>query len=160
MTKEDFIKGMKILGVSYSKDVTEEMVDIWYQYLNEYTVEQFSTAVQDILKTETHFPTIAHITKAIAKQSTSNFPDAEDEWQDVIKTVRVYGSYREQDALDSLKPYTRKIVGYIGYYNICMATKDEQVWNKKNFIDEYNSLKDKVVENLQIGISDRNLLNG
>lgn len=160
MTKEDFIKCMKLLSNAYTRDFTEEQLEVWYTMLHEYTVEQFSTAIQDLIKTEEYLPTIAHITKAIAKQSTSNFPDAEEEWQDVIKAVRVYGSYREQDALNSLKPYTKKIVGYIGYYNICMATKDEQIWNKKNFIEEYNSLKDKVVENLQLGISDRNLLNG
>ena len=160
MTREDFIKCMKLLSNAYTKDFTEEQLEVWYTMLHEYTVEQLSRAIQDLIKTEEYLPTIAHITKAIAKQQTASFPDAEQEWQDVIKAVRVYGSYREQDALDSLKPYTRKIVGYIGYYNICTATKDEQVWNKKNFIDEYNALKDKVVENLQIGNADRNLLNG
>ena len=160
MNKIDFLNIMKILGTAYNKDFTEEQVEVWYSMLNEYTVEQLTNAIKELIKTEEYLPTIAHITKAIAKQQTTSFPDAEQEWQDVIKAVRVYGSYREQDALDSLKPYTKKIVGYIGYYNICTATKDEQVWNKKNFIDEYNALKDKVVENLQIGNTDRNLLNG
>ena len=90
---------------------------------------------------------------------TNNLPNAEDEWQDVLRAVREYGSWDEEGALNSMQPYTRKIVQYIGFKRICMASPDEQTWNKKEFIGEYNSLKDKVVENLQIGVSESKLLN-
>ena len=103
-------------------------------------------------------PSIAKITKTIAKTKV-NLPDAEDEWQDVLRAVRQYGSWDEKGALESLEPYTRKIVQYIGFNRICMATPEEQVWNKKEFIGEYNSLKDKVVEHTQLGVSEIKLLN-
>ena len=35
-----------------------------------------------------------------------------------------------------------------------MSTQEQQTWNKKEFIGEYNALKDKVIENLQLGVSD------
>lgn len=154
MTKEDFIKCIKMLSIAYNKDFTEEQVEVWYSMLGEYTIEEFSKAIQDLIKTEEYLPSIAHITKAIAKQQTSNFPSAEDEWQEVINSIHQFGYYRQEQALKSLKPYTAKIVNYIGFERICMATPEEQTWNKKNFITEYNTLKDTLTENLQIGTSE------
>lgn len=154
MTKEDFIKCIKMLSIAYNKDFTEEQVEVWYSMLGEYTIEEFSKAIQDLIKTEEYLPSIAHITKAIAKQHTSNLPNAEDEWQEVLKAIRQYGYYRKEQALKNLKPYTAKIVNYIGFERICMATPEEQTWNKKNFITEYNTLKDTLTENLQIGTSE------
>lgn len=158
MTKQDFLEGMTILGVAYDKEFTEEQVSVWYQMLGNYTKQEFKSAIQELIKTEEYLPSIAKITKTIAKTKV-NLPDAEDEWQDVLRAVRQYGSWDEKGALESLEPYTRKIVQYIGFNRICMATPEEQTWNKKEFIGEYNSLKDKVVEHTQLGVSEMKLLN-
>ena len=152
MTQEEFIKGMTFLGLAYNKEFTQDTIEVWYSMLKDYSIEEFSNAIQELIKTEERIPSIATITKQIAKSKTVGIPEAEDEWQEVIKAVGRYGSYREQEALDSLKPYTAKITKYIGFSRICMATPEEQIWNKKEFIGEYNALKDKVIENLQLGI--------
>ena len=123
MTKEEFIKCIKLLTLAYDKAFTEEQVEVWYSMLGHYTVEELSRAIQDLIKKETRLPSIAHITKQIAKYNVATLPDAEEEWQEVLKTVRSYGSYREKEALKSLKPYTSKIVKYIGYYKICTFKK-------------------------------------
>lgn len=159
MDKEKFIKGIKMLSLAYNKDFDEEQIEVWYSMLNEYTSEEFSKAIQDLIKTEKYMPSIAHITEAIAKQKTSNLPSAEDEWQEVINSIHRYGYYRQKEALDSLNPYTRKITEYIGFERICMASPEEQTWNKKNFIEEYNSLKDKEINNLQISSNEKLMLN-
>ena len=159
MTKENFIKGMTLLSVAYNKDFKEDEISIWYQMLGDNTEEEFSRAIQELIKTEDYLPSIAKITKAIAKQKTRAFPNAEDEWQDVIRAVKQFGLWNEKGALESLKPYTRKIVEHIGFKRICMATPEDQVWNKKEFTGEYNSLKDKMVEDLQLGVSETKLLN-
>lgn len=158
MNKQDFLEGITILGIAYDKEFTEEQVSVWYQMLGNYTKQEFKNAIQDLIKTEEHLPSIAKIIKTISKAKV-NLSDAEDEWQDVIRAVREYGSWDEKGALESLQPYTRKIVEYIGYKRICMATPEEQKWNKKDFIGEYNSLKDKLVENIQLGTSEMKLLN-
>lgn len=160
MTKEDFLKGMTILTSAYAKDFTQEQMEVWYSMLGKYTSEEFSSAIQELIKTEKYFPSIAHITEQIAKAKLADIPTAEEEWDEVIYAVHRFGSYRETEAMDSLKPYTKKIAGYIGYQRICMASPEEQVWNKKEFIGEYNALKDKEIINLQIGSDERNLLDG
>ena len=158
MTKQDFLEGITILGVAYDKEFTEEQVSVWYQMLGNYTKQEFKSAIQELITTEDYLPSIAKITKTIAKTKV-NLPDAEDEWQDVLRAVRQFGSWNEEGALNSLEPYTRKIVKYIGFNRICMATPEEQTWNKKEFIGEYNSLKDKVLEHTQLGVSETKLLN-
>lgn len=158
MDKEKFVKIMTYMCVAYNKELTKEQLDVWYSFLKDYTVDELNTAVKALINTEKHLPTIAHIKEQIAKNKTTSIPDAEDEWQEVLKLVSRYGSYRQQEALKSLKPYTAKIVQYVGYQNICMATPDEQVWNKKEFIADYNNLKNELIINLQLDNSNIKLL--
>lgn len=158
MSKEDFLKGITLLATAYNKEFTKEQIEVWYSLLGKYTVEEFSGAIQKLIKKEKYLPSIAHITEQIAKSKFKDIPEAEDEWQEVIKVVHEFGSYKREEALASLKPYTAKIVRYIGYERICMAESDEQIWNKKEFIEEYNVLKDKEIINLQIGESEIKLL--
>lgn len=152
MDKEKFVKGMTFLGIAYNKEFSKEEIEVWYSMLKDNTIEDFSNAIQELVKTEERLPSIATITKQISKNKTVGLPDAEDEWLEVKKAISRYGYYREQEALNSLKPYTAKIVKYVGFQRICMATQEEQTWNKKEFIGEYNALKDKTIENLQLGI--------
>lgn len=151
MNKEKFLKIMTYMGIAYNKEITKEQLEVWYSFLKDYNEDELNNAVKQIINTEKYMPSIAQIKEQIAKMQMSEVPEAEDEWQDVLRAVREFGSYRQQDALQSLKPYTAKIVGYIGYQRICMAESEEQIWNKKEFVAEYNALKDKEITNLQIG---------
>lgn len=160
MSKEDFLKGITLLATAYNKEFTIEQIEVWYSLLGKYTVEEFSSAIQELIKKEKYLPSIAHITEQIAKSKLKDIPEAEEEWNKVINAVHSFGSYREQEALESLSSYTAKIVGYIGYSRICNAEADEQIWNKKEFIAEYNTLKDKEIINLQIENKERFLIGG
>lgn len=149
MTKEEFLEGITLLGVAYNKEFTQEQVEVWYSMLGGYTKEQLRNAIKELIKTETYLPTIAHITKQIAKNQTTDIPSAEDEWEEVIRTIHKFGSYRQQEAMEHLKEYTAYIVRHIGYQNICMS--EDNTWNKKEFIAEYNQMKEREKELLQIG---------
>lgn len=148
MTKEEFLEGITLLGVAYNKEFTQEQVEVWYSMLGGYTKEQLRNAIKELIKTETYLPTIAHITKQIANNQTTDIPSAEDEWEEVIRTIHKFGSYRQQEAMEHLKEYTAYIVRHIGYQNICMS--EDNTWNKKEFIAEYNQMKDKEKELIQI----------
>lgn len=149
MTKEDFLEGITLLGVAYDKEFTKEQIEVWYSMLGGYTKEQLRNAIKELIKTETYLPTIAHITKQIAKNQTNKLPSAEDEWEEVLRVVHKYGTYRQEKALESLNPYTAYIVNHIGYQIICMST--DNTWNRKEFIEEYNQLKEREKELIQIG---------
>ena len=160
--RKDIIETITLLKITYPsalKDLGKEelslMVDVWVRDFENTPKELFNKAINNIRNKNKFFPSVADIKEEIAKMQVSNIPEAEDEWQEVLKSVRRFGSYNQDKAIASLKPYTAKIVGYIGYQRICMAESDEQVWNKKEFISEYNALKDKEIENLQIGGKER-----
>ena len=147
INKKDIADAITLFKFSFPgalKDLKESdlqvMVEIWYEDFKNTPKEDFINAINEIRYTNKYFPSVADI-------------------KEVIRTVHAYGSYREKEALESLKPYTAKIVNYIGYFRICTSTQEEQTWNKKEFIEEYNSLKDKAMENLQIGTSERMMLN-
>ena len=149
MTKEDFLEGITVLGIAYDKEFTQEQVEVWYSMLGGYTKDQLRTAIKELIKTETYLPTIAHITKQIAKNQTQSLASGEEEWEQVLRTIHRYGSYRQQEALEHMKPYTAYIVNLIGYQNICMSS--DNTWNRKEFIAEYEQLKDKEQELLMTG---------
>lgn len=167
ISKKDIVDTITLLKITYPsalKDFGENelkmMIEVWYNDFKNTKREDFKRAIEEIRKTSSFFPSIADITKTLAQNQLNGLPRAENEWDRVIDSVHSFGSYREKEALNSLGDYTAKIVKLIGYQRICMATSEEQVWNKKEFIGEYNALKDHLTTNLQIGIEERGMLNG
>ena len=158
MKKEDFIKALKVLSIAYNKEFDQEQAEIWYSFFANTNYEEFRTAVKNLVATNKYLPSIAEIKEEIANLQMKDIPKAEDEWQEVLMAVRKYGYYRPKEALDSLKTYTAYIVNHIGFRNICLADEKQQTWNKKEFIGEYNALKDKEIENIQIGAEERAFL--
>lgn len=166
MVDEKTIKEvLTILKVSYpsalkdlDKDTAMLMINVWLKDFKNTKKELFLEAINNIRNKSEFFPNIAQIKKEIANIQVKDIPKAEDEWQEVLMAVRKYGYYRQQEALESLKPYTAYITRHIGFMNICNADEQQQVWNKKEFIGEYNVLKDKEIENIQIGVEERTFL--
>lgn len=156
MNKENFIKALKFLGTAYNKEFTQEQAEVWYKFFVDDDYELFRQAIKNLIAKQDFSPSISQIKKEMANLQI-DIPSAEDEWQEVLKAVHKFGSYKEQEALDSLKPYTAYITRHIGYRNICMS--EDQTWNKKEFIGEYEVMKDKEIENLQLG-NDLKLIGG
>ena len=164
--KKTIIETITLLKITYPsslKDLGKEeltlMIDVWLKDFKDTPKELFLKAINNIRNKNKFFPSIADIKEEIAKMKLADIPEAEEEWQEVIKAVHYFGYYRQKEALNSLKPYTSKIIQYIGYERICMANSEEQKWNKKEFIAEYNALKDKEIINLQISSNERKYLN-
>ena len=110
---------LKITYPSSLKDFKEAelkiMVDTWLRDFKDVSKEEFNKAIQQLRYTSSFFPSVADIKKTIAGNKMEDFPLAEDEWMNVLEAVTRYGSYRQEEAMKSLKPYTAKIVGYIGF---------------------------------------------
>lgn len=161
--KETIIKAITLLKTNYQnvlKEYTKQemqmLINAWYEFFKETPEQEFNKAIRNIINKYDYFPTISQIKKEIANDKTSNIPSAEDEWEEVLKAIHRYGSYRQDKALESLKPYTAYIVKHIGYQIICMSS--DNTWNKKEFIAEYNQLKEREKELIQIGSQDLKLL--
>lgn len=161
--KETIIKAITLLKTNYQNALKENtkqemqmMINAWYEFFKETSEKEFNKAIRNIINKYDYFPTISQVKKEIANNQTSDIPSAEDEWEEVLKVIHRYGTYRQDKALESLKPYTAYIVNHIGYQIICMSS--DNTWNRKEFIAEYNQLKEREKELIQIGSPNLKLL--
>lgn len=126
MKKEQFIKGLKYLGVAYNKEFTEEQATVWYDFFKDTDYEVFRQAVKRIIPKVKYLPSIAELKEEIAVLTNPMLQlDVDEEWNSVIQAIRKYGNYNGIAALESLKPETREIVKTIGWYRLCMSENIE-----------------------------------
>ena len=142
MNKEQFTKGITYLAIAYNKELTQEQIGVWYDFFKDEDFEAFRQAVKRIIPQKQFMPSIAELKSEIATLKNPILQlNADEEWNEVLKAVRRWGSYREEEALNSLKPYTKHIARMVGYTRICMS-KDIQ-WERKEFIELFNNSQDR-----------------
>lgn len=61
MKQEELVKGLKVLGIAYSKDFTQEECATYYEFLQEYTYVTFKAAVKNIIKKSKFLPKISEL---------------------------------------------------------------------------------------------------
>ena len=141
MNKEEFALAMTVLGTAYNKEFTSEQVTIWYEFFYETPIELFKTAIKRIIPKSKFIPSIADIKQEIVVMNNPFLQlNAEKEWEQVIDVVRKYGSYRADEGIKTLNPYTKNIVNLIGFTRICMSSNSS--FERKQFIDLFNSYKE------------------
>ena len=141
MNKVDFVKAMKILGIAYNKEFTEEQVGVWYEFFKDVNIESFKTAIQRIVVKNKYLPSIAELKQEITYINNPILQlNIDEEWEQVIKVIRKYGYYRSEEALKSLNEYTRNIVQTIGWYRLCTSENIE--WERRTFKELFNNKQD------------------
>jgi uncharacterized coiled-coil DUF342 family protein len=86
-----------------------------------------------VLATAKFFPTIAEIREAAVINTQPRLETAGEAYEKVLKAIRWYGSYREQEALESLEPMIRKATKAIGWKPLCLSEEPDVVrgqWRK------------------------------
>lgn len=150
MNKEQFIKGLKYLGIAYNKEFTEEQATVWYDFFKNETYDNFRNAVKRIIPKKQFMPSIAELKSEIALLSNPVLQlNADKEWENVLNAVRKYGSYNEEKAMNSLDPYTRSIVRQVGFRRICMSEAIQ--WERKEFMELFNMNKERDETALMLG---------
>jgi len=61
MKQEDLVKGLKVLGIAYSKEFTQDECATYYEFLQEYSYETFKAAVKNIIKKSKFLPKISEL---------------------------------------------------------------------------------------------------
>lgn len=61
MTKEEFIKGMEVLGTAFDREYTPKDCDTYYEFLKSYSYETFKTAVKNIITKSKFVPKISEL---------------------------------------------------------------------------------------------------
>lgn len=173
LTREEFsliVKGLKAVYSEQNFINTQAAFDVWYDSLNDLSYQELSYAAQKYIQTGHFAPKPADLREIIssAKNPVRMYGDA---WQDVMNAIRRYGYMREQDALNSLDPVTRRAVQNLGYQNLCMSESPETDRANFRMIYEQLSAREKEdntiapalkaeIDKIRIAANTKNLLEG
>ena len=151
MNKEQFIKGLKYLGIAYNKEFNEETAAVWYDFFKNETYDNFRDAVKRIIPKNQFMPSIAELKQEITILKNPVLQlKADEEWETVRMAVRKYGYYRSKEAMSSLNPVTATVVRALGgWESICQNTNGD--WLRKNFVELFNNKTDNYEEAALLG---------
>jgi hypothetical protein len=124
MTREEFgilAKGMKAVYTMPSFLPDSYAMNVWYSLLKDLDYQVVQVAIQKYMMTETKIPTIADIRNLCATVMIGDKPLWSDGWEEVLRAIRMYGSYNEEKALESMSEITKQCVRRLGYQNLCKS---------------------------------------
>jgi len=139
LNRELFVKNLIALGVVFDKEVTEPVIDIYYNVLGDMTDEQFTHAVNHIMNTHKFntLPKPADFLNAVNGNGDSACIMA---WDKVVNAMARVGAYHTVMFDDVL------IHGFIqghegGWAGLCKTEHEQLVWVRKDFERYYKAMQ-------------------
>lgn len=124
MNKKEFAIFASALRTYYPKEnilPNEQALELWYKQLNDIPYQVAEVTLNKWVATNKWSPSIADIREQAAGITQGEAKEWGDAWQDVLRAISKYGSYREDEALESLDDTTRTVVRRLGFRNLCMS---------------------------------------
>lgn len=135
-----------------------DSVKIWYQMLQDIDYKVANIAIQKYMLTNKFPPTIADIRDLSATVQCGDIPDWGDGWEQVIRAIRMYGTYRIAEAMESFDDITRQCVERLGFRNICLS--ENIAADRANFRMMYETMAERKKKDAQIPVKLTNLIEG
>lgn len=135
MTKKEVVKIFAIISAAYPKfeslnfmrnpELAETTVELWYKMLGDLNYRVIEIAIQKLILESPFPPSISDIRKSAVEIITpaNEQLDAATAWGEVEAAIRKFGSWGEQEALESMSPRTAKVVRYLNWQEICLSDK-------------------------------------
>lgn len=159
MKIEEFIKAMKVLGTIYNKEFTQDTIKVWYGFFKEIKYEDLMIAIKRIGEKETFCPSVARLKEEISTYTNPELQlDVDEEWNEVRYCIRTYGPYKEEEAMNYLKPFTRKIVEGMGYQRLMEIPSSEMQYEYKRFKESFMSYSKTLAETNSLSNNVRTLI--
>ena len=157
MTKDEFrvlAKGLKAVYTQPNFLPDAEAIQIWYELLKDLDYATANVAIQKHMVSSKYPPTIADIREQATEVSYGQAPLWSDGWEQVLRAMRLYGSYRLQEALDSMDDLTRKAVKRLGFKELCMS--ENIAVDRANFRMVFEQLANREYETKKFPLSLQN----
>lgn len=161
MNRDEFkvlAKGMKAVYSQPTFLPDADAFNVWYSLLKDIDYKVANAAVQKYMLTNKFPPTIADIRTLAAEVRTGDKPLWSDGWEEVLRAISKYGSYRETEALQSMAEITRTAVKRLGFRNLCMS--ENIMADRANFRMIFQELADREHTAKQIPVTLSNLIEG
>lgn len=150
--KDVFKKGMFALCVAFDKELTPARMEVYYDFLEDLTTEQFKTSITQIIKTNKYsaLPKPGEILEyALGKASDEPLKA----WATTLDAIRSIGGYRTPNFKDSAINDTIAHMG--GWIKLCDTPSAEMVWVQKEFEKFYPMFKQNPTNSKLIGIANQ-----
>lgn len=143
--KNSFHELMLGAGELYGKEITKPLLRIYFNALEDLTIEQvthaFSAHIKSTDQAGTFFPKpadlIRQITGSVKEQQQLVEDRAEMAWACIEREISRIGSYGTLELEDKQAIAAVKSIG--GWRQLCMSTYDQLVWKKKEFMSAYDT---------------------
>lgn len=135
MTVDEAIGIIDILGAAYptyrqfaDPNQIAKTAEAWAVLLDDCPTELVLKAVKRHCLLSKFPPTVAELREnAFAVINPNGEITIEEAWGEVVKAIRYYGSYREEEALNSLSPPVRKVAKSMGWRELCLSEEPDVI---------------------------------
>jgi len=151
MDKKEFSMFAMALRTYYPREnllPNQQAMELWFNQLQDIPYKVAEASLNKWVATNKWSPSIADIRETTSTVQNGDIPDWGNGWEQVLNAIRIYGSYRISDAMESFDPITKKCVERLGFRNICMSENINQ--DRANFRMIYESLSERERKNSQI----------
>jgi hypothetical protein len=124
INKKEFAIFASALRTYYPKEKllpNEQAMELWFKQLQDIPYNVAEVTLNKWVATNKWSPSIADIREQAAGITQGEAKEWGDAWQDVLKAISKYGSYREDEALASFDDITRRVVKRLGFRNLCFS---------------------------------------
>lgn len=119
--------------------------ELWFKQLKDIDYELAEMALNRWVAVNRWPPTIADIRSEAFQVVKGDDSDWGEGWEQVLRAIRFYGSYREIEAYHSMDVITQKVVKRLGFRNLCMS--ENEAADRANFRDIYNEIAKRQEKN-------------
>lgn len=161
MHREEFKTFAKAMKTFYPREQllpSLESMEMWYRELADIPYPVAEAALRKYVATNKFSPKIADIREMAATVENGDKPLWSDGWEQVLRSVRKYGSYRPVEAMESMDEITREAVRRLGYKELCMS--ENIMAERAQFRMIFEQIVDRRQTNSQISVNLAQLIEG
>ena len=151
MTRAEFAQIQLGICAAYPKAKmldSDEAMEVWFKLLEDLDYKVVHNAVMEHISTSVFPPSVAEIRQKCAQRLNPIVTDWGEAWGEVQRAIRKYGSYREEEALESLSGLTAVAVRRMGFKNLCMS--ENTVADRAHFQRIYEGMVKEEQNSLQL----------
>lgn len=159
MTEKEFATFAMALKTYYPREnllPNNQAMELWFRQLQDIPYKVAEVGLNKWVSLNKWSPSIADIREMASTVAHGELPNWGDAWQEVLRAINQYGSYRPVEAMDSVSPLTKKAIKRIGFVNLCMSENISA--DRANFRMIYEQLADREKKEAQLSVPLKTLI--
>lgn len=159
MTEKEFATFAMALKTYYPREnllPNNQAMELWFRQLQDIPYKVAEVGLNKWVSLNKWSPSIADIREMASTVAHGELPNWGDAWQEVLRAISQYGSYRPVEAMDSLSPLAKKATKRIGFVNLCMSENISA--DRANFRMIYEQLADRQRKEEQLSVPLKTLI--